>query len=193
MKILVYGDSNVWGDGHSSRLEKRWTNLLQDKNYQIIEEGLPGRIAGNDEKLEIFKNGKDNFVTIFRSAAPVDKIIIALGSNDLQDKYNKSAKQLIEDLLWYKKELEEWFNIEKYRNKYFNNKFPEIIYILPSNIKATDIFHNVEERRNEIIDYFKDKENYIVLNDLELVSDGLHFNVEDHIKMADKVLEYLNK
>ena len=85
-------------------------NILQNKlgpNYKILQEGLPGRIAGSDEKEKIYKNGKDTFISIFRTNAPVDILIISLGTNDLQFKYNKNSKDIIKDLLWYKEVLEE--------------------------------------------------------------------------------------
>ena len=53
-KILIYGDSNTWGDnfflGKRIDDDKQWANILQKKlgsEYKVIQEGLPGRIAGN--------------------------------------------------------------------------------------------------------------------------------------------------
>lgn len=199
-KILIYGDSNVWGDGYLNRLEDvyQWSNVLAKKlgaDYKIIQEGLPGRIAGNEEKIDSFKNGMNTFLSIFRTAAPVDMIIIALGTNDLQIDYHKSSEKIINDLLWYKNILEEQFNVEKYKNKYFNNIFPEILFILPPNFKADDILNSESEnKRQDIINYFSNnKESYIVLNDLELCNDELHFSIEDHKKMADTVYNYIVK
>ena len=61
-KILIYGDSNVWGDnfltGQRIPDDKQWVNILRNKlgnNYILFQEGLPGRLAGNEEKEKIFK------------------------------------------------------------------------------------------------------------------------------------------
>lgn len=96
-RILIYGDSNVWGDnfilGERIPHEKQWVNILSEKlgsDYKIYQEGLPGRLAGNNEEEKKYKNGKDTFLSTFRTCAPVDILIIALGTNDLQIKYNKS-------------------------------------------------------------------------------------------------------
>ena len=115
-KVLIYGDSNTWGDnfitGKRIPDEKQWVNILKNKyskDYMFLQEGLPGRLAGNEEIIKPYKNGKDTFISTFRTNAPVDIVIIALGTNDLQIKYNKKSKDIINDLLWYKNKLEESF------------------------------------------------------------------------------------
>ena len=64
-KILIYGDSNTWGDnfflGKRIDDDKQWANILQKKlgsEYKVIQEGLPGRIAGNFDIEEPYKNGR---------------------------------------------------------------------------------------------------------------------------------------
>ena len=204
-KILVYGDSNVWGDNFITGIRipdnKQWVNILQSKignEYKILQEGLPGRLAGNDEVEKKYKNGKTTFISTFRTNAPVDKLIIALGTNDLQFKYNKTSKEIIEDLLWYQEVLEDMILDEDDKKKYFvNSKLPEIIYILPSNFdykeNASVIFDEEKENeRRKIIKYFNDNNiKNIYFNDIDLFDDGIHFNYEGHKKMAEKVSEVL--
>ena len=205
-KILIYGDSNTWGDnfitGERIPEEKQWVNILRTKygnKYQFFQEGLPGRIAGNEETIKTYKNGKDTFISTFRTNAPVDKIIIALGTNDLQIKYQKTKDKIIEDLLWYKKQIEESYADLEDQKKYFNDKkLPEIIYILPINFdyqdKASVIFDKEsEEKRQQIIKEFqKDKKlKTIVANDLELFDDGIHLNYQGNEQMASLVERFL--
>lgn len=205
-KILIYGDSNTWGDnfitGERIPEEKQWVNILRTKyenKYRFFQEGLPGRIAGNEETIKTYKNGKDTFISTFRTNAPVDKIIIALGTNDLQIKYQKTKDKIIEDLLWYKKQIEESYADLEDQKKYFNDKkLPEIIYILPINFdyqdKASVIFDKEsEEKRQQIIKEFqKDKTlKIIVANDLELFDDGIHLNYQGHEQMASLVERFL--
>lgn len=205
-KILIYGDSNTWGDnfitGERISEEKQWVNILRTKyenKYRFFQEGLPGRIAGNEETIKTYKNGKDTFISTFRTNAPVDKIIIALGTNDLQIKYQKTKDKIIEDLLWYKKQIEESYADLEDQKKYFNDKkLPEIIYILPINFdyqdKASVIFDKEsEEKRQQIIREFqKDKKlKTIVANDLELFDDGIHLNYQGHEQMASLVERFL--
>ena len=203
-KILIYGDSNTWGDNFITGMripyEKQWANILQNmlgNDYKIIQEGLPGRVAGNIELENKFKNGKDSFISIYKSAAPIDILIIALGTNDLQIKYNRNSNDIIEDLLWYESILKEMFNGDD-KNKYFNNSFPKVIYILPSNIdykdRANIIFNlDSENKRKEIINYFNNNKIInINIDNMQLV-DGIHFNYDDHIKMANEVYNEIKK
>lgn len=200
-KVLVYGDSNVWGDnfltGERISDDKQWVKILQNKlknEYIFFQEGLPGRIAGCEEKEKTYKNGKDNFISTFRTNAPVDIVIIALGTNDLQMKYKKSSKSIINDLLWYEKQLEQSYEDLEDRKKYFvNEKMPRIIYILPVNfdykVNASVIFdEQSEQKRQEIIDYFsKNKKDVITSNDMNLFDDGIHLNFDGHKKLANMV------
>lgn len=208
-KILIYGDSNVWGDnfltGKRIDDELQWPNILQSAlglNYKIIQEGLPGRIAGDEEANKRYKNGKDFFLTTFKTHAPLDIIIIALGTNDLQIKYNKKSTKIIEDLLWYKKLIKSEFSDLDNKKKYFvNKKMPNIIYILPFNfdykVKAKEIFNEKsEEKRNEIIKVLAKSNNeykYIILNEVPLLNDGIHLNKNGHKKMANVVEEFILK
>lgn len=200
-KVLIYGDSNVWGDnfltGERISDDKQWVKILQNKlknEYIFFQEGLPGRIAGCEEKEKTYKNGKDNFISTFRTNAPVDIVIIALGTNDLQMKYKKSSKSIINDLLWYEKQLEQSYEDLEDRKKYFvNEKMPRIIYILPVNfdykVNASVIFdEQSEQKRQEIIDYFsKNKKDVITSNDMNLFDDGIHLNFDGHKKLANMV------
>lgn len=201
-KILIYGDSNTWGDnfilGKRIEDEKQWPNILQRKlgsEYKILQEGLPGRLAGNEETLKIYKNGKESFISTFRTNAPVDTLIISLGTNDLQMKYNKSSEKVIEDLLWYKKTISDMYEDIDDRKKYFNSKFPDIIYILPANfdykVNASIIFDkDSETKRKEIIDYFqKNNIESIFINNIPLFDDGLHYNFDGHKIMSEEVLK----
>lgn len=201
-KILIYGDSNTWGDNFITgiRLEdnKQWPNILQKRlgsNYKIIQEGLPGRVAGNCELVKTYKNGKSTFISTFRTCSPVDIVIIALGTNDLQVKYNKSSDDIINDLLWYKDIILEQYNDLDDRLKYFNDKEPRIIYLLPPKFdieKCDGIFNNNSEKIRQSLKELKNKiDDVIILEDLPLVDDGIHLSSKGHIMLADIVEEVI--
>lgn len=205
MKILIYGDSNVWGDNFYTQVrlndELRWANVLGQKlgnNYKIIEEGLPGRLAGSGEEVKTYKNGQSTFISIFRSSSPVDIVIIALGTNDLQVKYHKDVDKIVDDLVWYKDCILEQFSDSSDRYKYFvNQKLPKIIYVMPPNfdyINRTDIFDKQSQQKRKMIpDMLKMRINdeILVVDNLPLVDDGIHLSIEGHEIMADKVFKLI--
>ena len=205
-KVLIYGDSNTWGDnfitGKRIPNENQWPNILSKKlgsNYKVLQEGLPGRLAGDEEEKK-YKNGRDTFIATFKINAPIDIVIIALGTNDLQIKYNKSAKKVIEDLLYYKAAINELYCDKDDRKKYFLNDIkPTIKYILPFNFdykkNASIIFNeNSEQKRLEIIKYFMDNNiDSVVLEEIDLFEDGIHLNYSGHEKMAKKMEEVITK
>lgn len=204
-KILIYGDSNVWGDnfltGERIQDKLQWPNILQERlieTHRILQEGLPGRIAGNEEIEKKYKNGKDTFLTIFRTCAPVDTIIIMLGTNDLQIKYSKKVDTIINDLLWYKEIIEKEYEDLENRKKYFvKEKLPDFIYILPINFdfqKEAKIIFNEEseKKRKQIIEYFeKQKIKYISANNMDLFGDGIHLSEKGHNQIANMVEEVI--
>lgn len=199
-KILIYGDSNTWGDNllTHKRIEDEylWTNKLNTllgNEYIIYQEGLPGRLAGNDNKEEIYKNGMDAFECIYKSNAPVDIVIISLGTNDLNKKFNKSSEKIIEDLLWYEKKINEIYINRP--EKYFNNKYPKIYYILPINFNIERSFNEESEiKRQNIIKYFKDnkQKQSIIIDHVDLV-DGLHLSIIGHDTVAKEIYNFLIK
>ena len=96
--ILCFGDSNTWGQdpetGQRYSSTVRWPGVLRERlgeGYVVIEEGLPGRTTVFRDPLEEYKCGKDYFAPCLQSHAPVDVVIILLGTNDIQTRYAASA------------------------------------------------------------------------------------------------------
>lgn len=96
--VLCFGDSNTWGyvPGVGTRypLETRWTGLLAaalGDEWQVVEEGLNGRTATLDSPLAPGRNGLDYLVPCLQSHAPLDVVVVALGTNDLNERYSLPA------------------------------------------------------------------------------------------------------
>jgi len=203
-KVLIYGDSNVWGDNFFTGVripdDEQWANILQKSlsDYKILQEGLPGRIAGDYELEKTYKNGQRTFIATFRSSAPIDVLIIALGTNDLQIKYQRSASEIVNDLLWYKKHVESEYQEKENRCKYFRKGMPRIIFILPPNFdynrKDNPVFdEKSEEKRKEIQKIFGTlEEEYLIFDNVSLFQDGIHLNPEGHKMVADIVKDKIN-
>lgn len=99
-QILCFGDSNTWGlDGKTGTRfpwKVRWTGILQEKmkkeGVRIIEEGLCGRTTVFEDPLRDGRRGTALFPTLLESHAPLDDIVIMLGTNDCKTVFGASAE-----------------------------------------------------------------------------------------------------
>lgn len=89
--ILAYGDSLTWGHDPITKARHahqfRWPTVLQAnlKNVEVISEGLCGRNTCFDDYAgSAERNGARTLPIILASHAPIDLIIIMLGTNDLK-------------------------------------------------------------------------------------------------------------
>jgi len=88
-RILCFGDSNTWGytavTGARHPEGVRWTSLLKEKlGCTVIEEGLNGRTSAFPDRLLPFATGTDYIQACVASQAPLDLLIIMLGTNDMK-------------------------------------------------------------------------------------------------------------
>lgn len=90
-RILCYGDSNTWGhipaDGNRYPADVRWTGIAAAElgsKYRMIEDGLNGRTTTFDDYYVDFRNGKKGLGYSLSADAPLDLIVISLGTNDLK-------------------------------------------------------------------------------------------------------------
>ena len=87
--ILVYGDSLVWERNAINRnrheYEDRWPNVLGAslENVKVWEAGLGGRTTDLDFPGLPGRNGLEHLPVALLQAAPLDLVILALGTNDL--------------------------------------------------------------------------------------------------------------
>ncbi len=100
-KILCFGDSNTFGYNPLNKQRynnnERWTKLLEkilnDKNnssyeYNVIEEGKIGRSMFISLNMKESQPAIIEFPIIYNKYAPVDYIVICLGTNDLRSDFN---------------------------------------------------------------------------------------------------------
>jgi lysophospholipase L1-like esterase len=97
-EILCFGDSNTWGyspsTGQRFSRDARWTGVLQahlGSDFHVIEEGLNGRTTVWEDPLEGDKMGKRHLPPILESHAPLDIVVIMLGTNDLKKRFSAHA------------------------------------------------------------------------------------------------------
>ena len=101
-RILCFGDSNTWGyvaDGNGARFdeETRWTQVMAKRlgpAYTVIEEGLNGRTTVFYDPVEDRMAGIDYFPSCVESHAPLDLLILMLGTNDLKTRFSANARDI---------------------------------------------------------------------------------------------------
>jgi lysophospholipase L1-like esterase len=110
-RILVYGDSNTWG-GQAvlsgipvSRLPdaKRWTGVLQAQlgvRVAVVTDGLSGRTVdlSYPEPVATLQgeafSGEHGLRLALARETPLDAVVIMLGTNDVQDEFNRTPEQI---------------------------------------------------------------------------------------------------
>lgn len=98
--ILCFGDSNTYGyrpdTGGRYSENIRWTGILKqklrDKGINVVEEGLVGRTTVFEDSIRPGRKGIDYLVPLLESHAPVDELVLMLGTNDCKALYKASAQ-----------------------------------------------------------------------------------------------------
>lgn len=101
--VLCFGDSNTHGTMPMPALDSagrfdhvaRWPSVMAKAlgpDWEVIAEGQPGRTTVHDDPIEgIFRNGARILPALLESHAPIDLVIVKLGTNDLKYRFNLSA------------------------------------------------------------------------------------------------------
>jgi lysophospholipase L1-like esterase len=102
--ILCYGDSITWGyspkDGSRLPPEDRWPRVLEDAlegQARVVEEGLNARTVATDEPSRPNRNGLAMLPPLLEAHAPLDLVIIMLGTNDSAPCYRLTAGKIAMD------------------------------------------------------------------------------------------------
>ena len=198
-RILIYGDSNVWGDkgfgengallGHYAA-NQQWPNILQrllGDEYVIIQAGLCGRTAGEYAEQPPYLGGKIGYEIALREASPVSGVIIALGVNDAQNE-SASSKQIVADLQWY----------STYTRAYAADSENDMVsggnvwYIAPA-IAPVQCYAPLASKL-QCISEMLCATHATISNPLDdnddYALDGIHFSLQGHRRMAQRVYEY---
>ena len=111
-EILCFGDSNTYGlipgthDRYPSTV--RWTGIVAERmkeyGYLVSEEGLCGRTTVFDDPFRKGRRGTELLPVILETHAPIDTVVIMLGTNDCKSYIDASAnviglgiKKIIDD------------------------------------------------------------------------------------------------
>ena len=198
-KILCYGDSNTFGYNpfDSSRFDEktRWTALLQENlgsDFEITEEGACDRTGIADNDKGFLYSAQRHFPKMITKTKNVDLLILAIGTNDLQFKYDLTIHQfengleklivtaknnvrriiLIPPVILHENVLEGFFKFQFDETSVSKSKKIGKIYRKLSNIYGLDYF--------DLNDFVKPSN-----------ADGLHYDSEGHKIISTKLSDYI--
>jgi lysophospholipase L1-like esterase len=96
--VLCYGDSNTYGwdseTGGRFPPDVRWPGVLAAElgsGWRVVEEGLGGRTTVHDDPLMPHRNGLTYLAPCLCSHAPLDAVVLFLGTNDLKPRFGLPA------------------------------------------------------------------------------------------------------
>lgn len=99
--VLCFGDSLTWGfdpaTGGRFPADVRWPGVLRAElgpDLLVVEEGLPGRQTVWGSDFMPGRNGRDYLPPCLDSHAPVDVVVLMLGTNDLQTALHRSVEEV---------------------------------------------------------------------------------------------------
>lgn len=99
--VLCYGDSITWGYEPLTMerydIHTRWTGVMRDmlgEDFHVIEEGLCGRLTVWEHDFLPGRNGLAVLPPILASHAPLDLVILMLGTNDIQPDFDHAPNEV---------------------------------------------------------------------------------------------------
>ena len=138
--ILAYGDSLTFGSnpqpgGPRHDYEDRWPSVLErglGGKARVIAEGLGGRTTAFDDwTADADRNGARILPTLLASHAPLDLVIIMLGTNDLKPAINGNA-------LTASYGMRRLVQVTRGHFSMLNEPVPEILLVAPPLVCDTD-------------------------------------------------------
>ncbi len=104
-RILCFGDSNTYGTppmeargpGQRFGRDVRWPCVMAEAlgDVELVEEGLPGRTTQHDDPLMgAFMNAQPALRMALRGHAPLDRMVLMLGTNDFKARFAPTAEKI---------------------------------------------------------------------------------------------------
>ncbi len=199
--VLCYGDSNTWGFDPATQnrfpRDVRWTGVLRNSlgpEYLVIEEGLNGRTTVWSDPIEgEYKSGKTYLVPCLESHAPLDLVVLMLGTNDLKMRFSVTPFDICSG-------IEVLVKIIRASMAGPDGGAPEILLVAPPPVARlsnyAEMFEGAGPKSKRLGEHYRelaglygcaflDAGQVIVSSDI----DGIHFEAGEHGKLGRAVAE----
>lgn len=202
--LLCFGDSNTWGynPAGGTRYERisRWPGILSSllgPSWNVIEEGLNGRTTVFSDPLQKHRRGIDALEMLLETHAPLDAVIIMLGTNDAKARFSATPFDIA--MGWNMLAM-----AVKNSSAGHEEKAPQLLLVCPPPILniagLTETFSGAPAKslrfaelcRNVAVElgcYFLDAGTIITADP----SDGIHLSAESHKKLAHAIYAIIDR
>lgn len=199
--ILCYGDSNTWGyvplQATRYGRHERWPGVLQAElgsDYHVIEEGLNSRTTVlEDPTRGPGRNGLLYLGPCLDSHAPLDLVILMLGTNDLKHRFGLSAADIAVN-------ISALVTIVQRSQAGASGAAPPLLLMSPPHIGPLSasalIFEGAEAKSRQLAHHYQlvaTQWGCHFFDTAEVVatspSDGVHWEASEHAKLGRRVAE----
>jgi lysophospholipase L1-like esterase len=201
--VLVYGDSNSYGTKPMPALlaaerfgpEARWPGVMAaalGPEWHLVEEGLPGRTTVHPDPISgVHKNGLAVLPAVLESHAPIDLVVLMLGTNDLKARFGLPPVEIAVGVEKLVRHIRQDFTGP-------GGKAPALLLVCPPPaIEAgclAEIFAGAEAKARRLPGFYRDvaaRWGAAFLDAGEVIGpsplDGVHFEAEAHAALGAAV------
>lgn len=195
--ILCYGDSLTWGTQALSNerhpREVRWPEVMAAGlgQVEVITDGLRGRTTAYDENLaDCDRNGARTLPTALYAHAPLDLVILILGSNDMKPHIAGTAVGAMQG-------MRRLVTIVQKHSPGPDMPTPQVLVVSPPPLCETqdrffgDMFKGGIEQSKQLAGYYKqiaEEQGCHFLDGGSVAqtdpSDGIHLDADNTIKLG---------
>ncbi len=203
--VLVYGDSNSHGSAPLPDLQtrgrygptERWPGVMAaalGDGWTVIEEALPGRTTVHPDPVSgLHKNGLMVLPAVLESHAPLDLVILMLGTNDLKARFNVPPVEVAEGVAHL-------VRLVGQSAAGPDGGPPRVMLIAPPAVDEAgclaEIFQGATEKSRRLGPHYADiaaRHGAAFLDAGALIApspvDGVHLAVQDHAKLGAAVAD----
>lgn len=208
IRVLIYGDSLTYGKipwWKRYPVHIRFTGQLQEllgDGYDIIEEWQRWRLLAGENAFYPHRDGLQAFQSICGSHAPINVVVLMLGTNDCNAWQTKSYDDYYRDIQWYQKSLETWC-------AFLGCQLPHVLLVSPPHIDPvagewdpSSKFRWAAEKSHELTAWYARIAEHMQRGYLDMSSvvypsliDGIHLDEVGNTQVAKALFEsiYLMK